>query len=45
LSAVGSTPGFGSTTIAPYMPLAMCIKTGLVPQWYMNTPGSLARNV
>jgi hypothetical protein len=23
----------------------MCISTGLVPQWYMNTPGSFARNV
>ncbi len=25
----------------------MCISTGLVPQWYMNTPGSpaLKRNV
>src|SRR4051794_26285440 len=32
----------GSTTIAPYMPFAMCISTGLVPQWYMNTPGSFA---
>ena len=29
--------------IAPYMPLEMCASTGLVPQWYMNTPGSLAR--
>ena len=29
------------------MPFAMCISTGFVPQWYMNTPGSLAlkRNV
>ena len=34
LSAFGS--GFaGSTTIAPYMPLAMWASTGLVPQWYM----------
>ena len=32
----------GSTTIAPYMPFAMCISTGFVPQWYMKTPGSLA---
>ena len=32
----------GSTTIAPYMPLAMCASTGGVPQWYMKTPGSLA---
>ena len=37
----------GLTTIAPYMPLAMCARTGFVPQWYMNTPGSFAlkRNV
>src|SRR5688500_10362702 len=41
LSACGS--GFaGCTTIAPYMPLAMCASTGLVPQWYMKTPGSSA---
>ena len=40
-SAFGSGVA-GSTTIAPYMPLAMCIRTGLVPQWYMNTPGSPA---
>ena len=32
----------GSTTIAPYIPFAMCISTGFVPQWYMKTPGSLA---
>ena len=25
----------GSTTIAPYIPFAMCASTGLVPQWYM----------
>jgi hypothetical protein len=25
----------GSTTIAPYMPFAMCASTGFVPQWYM----------
>ena len=25
----------GSTTIAPYIPFAMCIRTGFVPQWYM----------
>jgi hypothetical protein len=42
---LGRTPAFGSTTIAPYMPLAMCISTGLVPQWYMKTPASFARNV
>ena len=24
------------------MPFAICIKTGLVPQWYMKTPGSFA---
>jgi hypothetical protein len=41
LSACGSG-FFGSTTIAPYMPFAMCISTGFVPQWYMNTPGSPA---
>jgi hypothetical protein len=35
----------GSTTIAPYMPFAMCMSTGFVPQWYMKTPASLARNV
>ena len=40
-SACGSGVA-GSTTIAPYMPFAMCISTGLVPQWYMKTPGSLA---
>src|SRR3954451_7659749 len=40
-SALGSGVA-GSTTIAPYMPFAMCISTGLVPQWYMNTPGSPA---
>src|SRR4029453_4035300 len=30
-----------------YMPFAMCASTGLVPQWYMKTPGSFAlkRNV
>jgi hypothetical protein len=34
LSAFGS--GFlGLTTIAPYIPLAMCASTGFVPQWYM----------
>jgi hypothetical protein len=44
-AAFGSTPGFGSTTIAPYMPFAMCIRTGFVPQWYMNTPGSFARKL
>ncbi len=27
---------------APYMPLAMCIATGAVPQWYMNAPGTRA---
>ena len=46
MSAFGS--GFaGSTTIAPYIPFAMCASTGLVPQWYMKTPGSFAlkRNV
>ncbi len=26
------------------MPLAMCINTGFVPQWYMNTPASFATN-
>jgi len=26
----------------PYMPLAMCIATGAVPQWYMNAPGTRA---
>src|SRR5215218_3121397 len=35
----------GSTTIAPYIPLAMCASTGLVPQWYMKTPGSFALNL
>ena len=34
LSTFGS--GFaGLTTIAPYIPLAMCASTGFVPQWYM----------
>jgi len=32
----------GSTTIAPYMPFAMCASTGFVPQWYMKTPGLAA---
>jgi hypothetical protein len=32
----------GSTTIAPYMPLAMCMNAGAVPQWYMKTPGAEA---
>ncbi len=27
------------------MPFAMCASTGFVPQWYMKTPGSLARNL
>ena len=41
LSTFGS--GFaGWTTIAPYIPFAMCASTGLVPQWYMKTPGSSA---
>ncbi len=30
--------------MAPYMPLAMCASTGGVPQWYMNTPESVAVN-
>src|SRR5687768_18168618 len=41
LSTAGSGVA-GSTTIAPYMPFAMCARTGLVPQWYMKTPGSPA---
>jgi hypothetical protein len=44
LSAAGR-PSFGSTTIAPYMPFAMCASTGFVPQWYMKTPGSPAVNL
>ncbi len=46
LSAFGSAFA-GSTTSAPYMPLAMWARTGFVPQWYMKTPGSsaLKRNV
>jgi hypothetical protein len=46
LSAFGSGVA-GSTTRAPYIPFAMCARTGLVPQWYMKTPGSFAtkRNV
>src|ERR671919_782975 len=40
LSAAGMS--FGRTTIAPYMPFAMCASTGFVPQWYMKTPGSFA---
>src|SRR4029453_9735516 len=39
--SAGGKAAFGSTTIAPYMPLAMCASTGFVPQWYMKTPGSL----
>ena len=33
-----------STTIAPYIPLAMCASTGFVPQWYMKTPALSATN-
>ena len=40
-SAFGSA-SFGSTTIAPYIPFAMCARTGFVPQWYMKMPGSPA---
>ena len=40
LSATGISGG--RTTIAPYIPLAMCARTGFVPQWYMKTPGSFA---
>ena len=45
--STGGSASFGWTTIAPYMPFAMCASTGLVPQWYMKTPGSpaLKRNV
>ena len=45
LIGFGSTPAGGSTTIAPYMPFAMCASTGFVPQWYMNTPASFAVNM
>src|ERR1039457_874257 len=31
--------------IMPYMPRAMCCTIGLAPQWYMNTPGTLASNL
>ena len=34
-SAFGSGFVTGLTTIAPYMPFAMCASTGFVPQWYM----------
>ena len=30
---------------APYIPLAMCIATGAVPQWYMKAPGTRATNL
>jgi hypothetical protein len=30
-----SVPAGGSTTMAPYIPFAMCASTGFVPQWYM----------
>ena len=30
---------------APYMPIAMCISTGGVPQWYMKIPAWFAVNV
>src|SRR5215211_7281389 len=40
--SAGGRPSFGSTTIAPYIPFAMWARTGLVPQWYMKTPGSPA---
>ena len=40
--STGGSAFVGATTIAPYMPLAMWASTGLVPQWYMKTPGSLA---
>ena len=43
--AAGASGVFGSTTIAPYMPFAMCASTGFVPQWYMKTPGSFAVKV
>src|SRR4029450_6798949 len=43
LSAFGSAC-LGWTTIAPYIPFAICARTGFVPQWYMKTPGSLALN-
>ena len=33
--STGGSAAFGSTTIAPYMPLEMCASTGFVPQWYM----------
>ena len=33
--STGGSPAFGVTTIAPYMPFAMCASTGFVPQWYM----------
>jgi hypothetical protein len=32
----------GSTISAPYIPLAMCIAAGAVPQWYMKAPGTRA---
>src|SRR5262245_27176491 len=41
-STLGRMPSLGSTTIGPYIPFAMCSSTGFVPQWYMNTPGSVA---
>src|SRR3569833_952541 len=34
----------GSTTIAKYIPFAMCARTGAVQQWTMYTPGSFALN-
>src|SRR3954468_21400153 len=34
----------GSTTIAPYMPFAMCTNAGAVQKWYMKTPGVFATN-
>jgi hypothetical protein len=41
-SAAASVPAAGSTTIAPYIPFAMCASTGFVPQWYTKTPGAVA---
>jgi hypothetical protein len=41
----GGSGRSGDTIIAPYIPEPICIKTGEVPQWYMNAPAHLGRKV
>src|SRR5688572_10750366 len=42
--STSGSPSAGSTMIIPNMPFAMCMRAGLVPQWYMYTPAYLASN-